>query len=394
MPLQLYDKNSSGTLGAVDSFYNLVIKNNNTGYDANGNPVVINNSTPLVFDENRSIPYLRNPKDHFVSIQTMQLDTASLPVFICEPIIGDTNVNNTLYYFTVTKGNGTIILFHERIQWQPDDLSTPVPTGPVPTEYTRDPYYFCYSYQHFLSLFNTQIAQKWTAATLDADGHPPFLVYEKGSIVLYVDYLLVTDIYGTSPSGLNLYFNTELYLLVSGLPALKNEETPTTLNMNYKMLLVQNPSGLNSLELYSDVDLTQVYDGLKFRCEYIPLSYWNPIDSIILTSNYVNVVPELVGANSSYGLTGGGSELSNAEQYYILFDYMSPTFSGSDYQPHITYEPIAEFRLSDLYGVGEVNQLQIRALWKDKWGILHIFTLESGGSASIKLLFRKKRFYE
>jgi hypothetical protein len=390
MPLQLYDKSSSGTLSATDSFYNLVIKNNNTGYDAEGNPVIINNSTPLVFDENRSIPYLCNPKDHFVSIQTMQLDTASLPVFICEPIIGDTNVDNTLYFYTVTVND--VIIFHERIQWQPDDLSTPKPTGEVPTEYTRDPYYFCYSYQHFLTLFNTQIAKKWSDNSVA--GNPPFLMYENGSITLYVDITCLTDIYGVSPSGIKIYLNTELYLLVSGLPALKKNETSTTPNMNYQLLFVQSPSSQNTITLYSDLEQTIEYAGLKFRCEYIPLAYWNPIDSIILTSNYVNVVPELVGANSSYGLTGGGSELSNAEQYYILFDYMSPSFVGSDYQPHITYEPNAEFRLSDLYGVGEVNQLQIRALWKDKWGILHIFTLESGGSASIKLLFRKKRFYE
>lgn len=390
MPLQLYDTNASGTLSATDSFYNLIIKNNNTGYDANGNPVVINNSTPLNFNENRTIPYLHNPKEHFVSIMSFELDSASLPVFICEPIIGETNVNNTIYFFTVTDNAGSL-KFHTRLQWQPDDLSTPIPTGPVPSDYTSDPYYFCYSYQHFLTLFNTQIAGAWTAGGLS--GNPPFLVYDNKTVTLYGDESqMKTDLEGNSV-GYKLFFNNELYLLLSGLPCIRPTETVGTYNRNYQLLFVQNPSGLNTVTLYTDITQTTPYTGIKSVCENIPISYWNPVDSIIFTSTYVNVVPEIVAANSPYGLSGG-TTVSNAEQYYILFDYMTPSFSTNPYQPHITYTPQAEFRLSDLYGVGDVNQLQVRALWKDKWGILHIFNLESGGSASIKLLFRKKRFYE
>lgn len=389
MPFQLYDQANSGVLAATDSFYNLIVKNNNTGFDLSGNPISVPTAVPVNFNENRTIPYLRNPKDHFVSMLSLQLDTATLPVFICEPIVGETNVNNTIYIYTV-KNLANNVIFHKRIQWQPDDLATPVPTTPIPDDYTKYPYYFSYSYQHFLSLFNTQIAADWTFYGLN--GKPPFMLFENGSISLYGDTNMETNASGI-PSEYKLYFNTELYLLVSGLPSIKQLETPTTLNMNYQILFPTTKTGLNLVTLYTDVTQTTSYIAVKSRSEYVPLSYWNPIDSIIFTSTYINVVPELVTANSPYGLTGA-REVSNAEQYYILFDYMSPSYGASDYHPNISYEPIAEYRLSDMYGIGDISQLQIRTLWKDKWGVLHTFTLETGSSAALKLLFRKKKFYE
>ena len=390
MTSQLYDKNVSGVLSATDSFYNLIIKNNNTGYDTNGNPIPVPTAVPVNFNENRTVPYLYNPKDHFVSMLALQLDTATLPVFICEPVVGDTNVDNTIYIFTVTN-SANDAFFHLRIQWKPDDLVVPKPVGPVPDDYTKNPYYFSYSYQHFLSLFNTQLAEAWNANETLNIYPPPFLLFENGSITLYGGTHMQTIFDGSG--SFKLFFNTELYLLVSGLPAVKQAETPTTLNRNYQLLFTYSPSGLNTVTLYTDVEQTTSYTAIKSVSEYVPLSYWNPIDSIIFTSNYINVVPELVTANSPYGLTGA-RQVSNAEQYYILFDYMAPTYGASDYHPNINYEPIAEYRLSDMYGNGNITQLEIRTLWKDKWGVLHTFTLESGSSAAIKLLFRKKSFYE
>jgi hypothetical protein len=401
MPLQLYDKNVSGTLSATDSYYNLIIKNNNTGYDISGNVIPIPTAVPVTFNENRTVPYLHNPKDHFASVISFQLDTTTLPVFICEPVIGSSNINDTIYIFTILAisknfiGVITTTIYKIRLQWSPDDLAVPVPTAPVADNYSDNPYYFSYSYQHFISLLNNQIANQWTTNGLL--GNPPFLLFENGTISLYGDEaymdIPVFDL-NFNQSTYRLLFNTELYLLFSGLPADKaDDSTPLYYNLNYELKFIRNISGLNLVTLYTDFTQTTSYLGIKMTCEYVPLSFWNPIDSIIITTNYLNTVPELVTSN----LPTPGSDArvaSNAEQYYILFDYMSPNYGASDYHPSINYEPNAEYRLTDMYGVGDVNQLEVRALWKDKWGILHTFTIESGSSSAIKLLFRKKKFYE
>lgn len=401
MPLQLYDKNVSGTLSATDSYYNLTIKNNNTGYDISGNPIPIPTAVPVTFNENRTVPYLHNPKDHFASVISFQLDTTTLPVFICEPAVGSSNVNDTIYFFSILAINRdsfgfyNTVKYHVRLQWSPDDLAVPVPSAPVTDNYSDNPYYFSYSYQHFISLLNSQIEAQWTTNSLQ--GNPPYFLFENGTISMYGDES-VMDIPVSSlsigQSTYSLVFNTELYLLFSGLPADKERDIfPEDYNWNYYLKFLRNISGLNLVTLYTDFTQTTSYLGIKMTCEYSPLSFWNPIDSIIITSNYLNTVPELVTSNSP-SLASGGRVTSNAEQYYILFDYMSPNYGASDYHPSVNYEPNAEYRLTDMYGVGDVNQLEVRALWKDKWGILHTFTIESGSSSAIKLLFRKKKFYE
>jgi len=399
MPLQLYDKSSSGSLSATDSYYNLIIKNNNTGFDISGNPVSVPTDTPVVFNENRTVPYLYNAKDHFASVISFQLDTSTLPVFICEPVIGDTNVNNTIYFFTISEwtGTGTIYntLSHQRIQWQPQNKAVPVPPTPVAADYSNNPYYYSNTYEHFISLFNAQMAAEWVVLGLDITaGPPPFMLFENGSISIFANEGMITRPDGV-PLGNNIaiFFNTEFYSLVSGLPSIKQFETPANLNQNYQILFPFNISGNNLVTLYTDVAQTTSYKAVKSRAEYSPLSFWNPIDSIVITTAYLNTVPELVTSNSP-SLVDGGRVVSNAEQYYILFDYMAPNYGASDYHPSVKYEPNAEYRLTDLYGVGEVNQLEVRALWKDKWGYLHTFTLKSGSSSAIKLLFRKKSFYE
>jgi hypothetical protein len=399
MPLQLYDKSVSGSLSATDSYYNLIIKNNNTGYDISGNPIPVPTDTPVIFNENRTIPYLYNAKDHFASVISFQLDTSTLPVFICEPVVGDSNVNNTIYFFSIClwSGIGTTYgtLVKQRIQWQPENKSVPVPPSPVASDYSNNPYYYSNTYEHFISLLNDQLATAW--ATVDpifSPGPPPFFLFENGSITAYANTSMITRPDGV-PLGNNLaiFFNTELYSLFSGLPSIKQFETPNNLNQNYQILFPFNISGENIVTLYTDVTQTTSYQAIKSRAEFSPLSFWNPIDSIIITANYLNTVPELVTSNSP-SVETGGRVASNAEQYYILFDYMAPNYGASDYHPSVKYEPNAEYRLTDMYGVGEVNQLEVRTLWKDKWGILHPFTLKSGSSSAIKLLFRKKRFYE
>jgi hypothetical protein len=369
-------------------YYNILIRNNNTGFDEDGNPIVINNSVPLIFDEARSNYYINNPYKYYMSVVSFQVDSQSLPIFIVEPIVGSTDVTDTIYWITVTRPVGAPI--HVNIKWIPDDLSVQPPAAPAPANYTNDPYYYCYSYGYFLNLINNTLQTIATGLSINA----PFFTLKDGIVSLTADAAnWQTDLSGNA--NYKLYFNTELYYLFSSLPANKQEEplNSTTLNANYQLLFIQNPSGLNTVPVYNNFTypLTQAYTGIVSKCEYSPFPYWNPIDSIVFKVSHLHVVPELVTANTQYG-TENATNPTNADQYYILADFAASFIGQDTYQPNILYEPIAEYRLSDLYGRGKVNQLQITTSWKDKNGILHVMKLESGGSASIKIMFRKKEF--
>lgn len=391
-----YGRKIAGVQDASDLYYNILIKNNNTGYDSSGNATVNNVSTKLIFDEMRAQPYLDKPSDYFVSLLTFQVDSIRLPVFIAEPIAGSTDINDTLYFYTITDGNDAVIL-HNRIKWKPQNVDAPLPPSPVPSDYTKYPYYFCYDYQYFLNLINEQVAQDFITAGLT---QKPFsLVYNKGNITCIGD----KDTYRTNFQGyvwysvvnpLKIYFNTELYYLFSSLPSIYGFNP--NVNVDYQILMNINPSGLNMTTVYTDLTTSppsSPYTAIQNKSEYNPLAWWSPIDSIIFTSSFLYIVPELISANSSYGLSGL-SDTANANQFYILSDYKSPEYGGNNYQPILFYEPVAEYRLSDLYGQMPISQLQIVVYWKDLWGVLHDFYLESEGMASLKLLFRKKIFYE
>ena len=386
---------SGGTVNSSTLYYNILIKNNNTGFDEQGNPIAINNSVPLIFDETRSNPYIINPYKYYMSVINFQVDSQSLPILIAEPVVGSNNIADTIYWITITDNNN-VELAHENIQWIPDDLSVEIPIAPVGSNYTSNPYYYCYSYGYFLGLINKTISDMMAASSIA--GNAPFMTLTNGIFSITADYAT----WGTTINGVTstykLFFNTELYYLFSSLAALKYNEpvakVAETKNANFQLLFVRNPSGINYVPVYTNlttVPLVSAYNGVVSSCEYSPVAYWNPIDSIVFKVSNLYITPELISANTVYG-TEGGKNPSNADQYYILADYAASFLGDDTYQPNIMYEPLAEYILSDLTGRGEIRQLQITTSWKDKNGILHVMNLESGGTASLKIMFRRKDF--
>jgi hypothetical protein len=84
---------------------------------------------------------------------------------------------------------------------------------------------------------------------------------------------------------------------------------------------------------------------------------------------------------------------TNADTQYILCDFSAQLKTGTEYKPNISYVPPAEYVLSELYSDKELYSISIFVHWKDKFGDLHPFYLEPGGTALLKIMFRKKEFY-
>jgi len=60
------------------------------------------------------------------------------------------------------------------------------------------------------------------------------------------------------------------------------------------------------------------------------------------------------------------------------------------FQPNLIYVPSAEYRMIDMFGNNDITTVDINVFWKDKKGNMVPFYLQSGASASIKVLFRLK----
>ena len=438
--------NVGGIADADDLFYNILVNNNNTGYDSSGNITNQDISIPLVFDETRTNPYINKANDYFMSVISFQLDTSDLPVFLCDVVPGATNINASIYYVTIinnavypawvfltaytynqpvshltinyrcivpnsdilfTPANWQVVtaasdVYQQNILWVPEDLTVPFPSLPVPQDYNNYPYYYAYTYQHFISLINTALQTAYT----NAGGFigAPFLVLDTSTG--YPIISLVANIYdfnGTikgvsiSPSTFKLFFNADLYYLFSSLTAIKQAEPyissfGSNYGMNYQLLFVVSASGNNIKSVPTDlttVPPSTFYKAIYNITEYSPLPAWDPVDTLIFTVAHLPVVAELISTPAYIPFNSPPS----ADTYLVLTDYSPNIQNGTEWKPSVNYVPLAEFRLVDLYGENEVKQLRIVVYWKDLFGTLHPFYLGPGGTALIKILFRKRSFY-
>jgi hypothetical protein len=382
MPKYLRENVGGMPPDASQLYYTVQLKNNNTGYDISGNITSTVPAVPITFQETRSNPYLNKAGDYYMSVISFDIDTEALPVFICDPIVGVNDRTLTPYVVLFSDG---ITTFQAAVVWEPQDKTAPLPPSPVPSNYNDYPYYYAYTYDWFINLVNVALANVASAAGLS---YNPFITLKDGQVALNI---ATVDI----PSTSSLYFNRELYYLFSSFSAIQRGNT-LGLNQEFQLCITPNPTGSNTSKIFTDpteTPPTTHVDSTLLQAEYSPFPFWNPVDSIVFTVQQLTTVPELIAKPVSLGQDTSNVG-TNADTYYVLTDFSTPLSTGTEYHPNISYEPQAEFRLTELYGEEQLSSLNFSLFWKDKFGALHTLTLEAGGTAYIKLLFRLKSFYK
>lgn len=412
-------------------YYNILVKNNNTGYDKNGNATQATEAVVLAFNETRTIPYIHHPREFYMSVVAFELDTEAIPVFIADPVVGmaptPDNDNPTLIeyetVYTITMeyykaGNfeeGRPAVYEavqQRVRWFPEDLSATVPTGPASEKYNMDPYFYSYTYQHFISVVNQSLQycfnQLSIIADLPADNLSTlFMALENNYVTFYANNsLFLTDSIGAPVNGsqyIKLYFNTELFDLFSAFNNIKQAQ-PLSLqtsvgvfnafyNTNYQILFTQNDSckyvDVKPLDITSVPPRDPVLMCIN-KSEYSPLAYWNPIDRVLFMTAHLPVVPTLLSTGSNYYTS---KPQYNADTQYVIADFAAQVSDGTEYKPNITYVSESEYVLNELYSDVPLYSIAINVFWRDLFGDLHPFALEAGGTALIKIMFRKKEFY-
>ena len=140
----------------------------------------------------------------------------------------------------------------------------------------------------------------------------------------------------------------------------------------------------------------QVINNITYNVlyqEYTTLPLLNPVQSIVFATGLFPVQPTLssppivFGADSKIFSVGNNSNIMP-----IMTDFEIAVSNTNTYKESIQYNPTAEYRLIDLYGDNPVSTLEMSIYWKDKFGNLHPFKLNSACGCSIKLMFRRKDF--
>jgi hypothetical protein len=127
--------------------------------------------------------------------------------------------------------------------------------------------------------------------------------------------------------------------------------------------------------------------------EFSTISQLNPVKSIVFTSNLLPVNPSYAG--DPVVITTNNNVLqtaSNNAYVNVISDYQVELIKGNETKPLVQYVPTAEYRLFDLIGNNPLGTLNLQCFWKDRFNHLVPFKLKTGCTASIKLMFRNKKY--
>jgi len=219
----------------------------------------------------------------------------------------------------------------------------------------------------------------------------------------------------TQPFRLKLAFNASLYSLFSSFPATEtiiDGEKFFILNVPNQVPLLQDNSTipLRALPLIPDYPFLYPYYDTATRVFSIPypvgsissyplqdyfillkqeistIDAWCPVGSIVFTSNQLPIIPSQFSSSNTTGNVPNSATIGNRFAL-VITDLMT---NQQGYRPNLIYNPTAEYRRLALTGNMGIRNIDINVFWRSKTGQLLPFRLQSGGSASLKLLFEKK----
>ena len=396
-------------------YFDLLITNVDTIYKA---------PKPVYFNETRTTPYLYEPEQYEMSVVRFSLDTQTLPVII-PPIIPAGPLNNnypnpespspngdpnkTLYAVSMSyqDNSGNNYIVERYVEYSPQDLSVDAPPPLIPnqTQDNSNGYYNIYSFQYFISLINTTLnlcyqtlkgAVEIDGGTLPSDYAPVMLWNtdtEKATI--YADVLGYSPF--LRPSPINLYFNPALAQIFSTFSYLITPTANIAEINSFRAYQVLFTDVAQAIELNTvpyplnalGTDQSPVlFQALQAKQELSTINNMNPIISIVFTTNTIPIIATQVTTPLLY--VDGQVQLSSIGNNNNISNVLTDFSADSPLRPYIYYVPTAEFRMISLVGNRPLNNIDVGVFYKTRTGDLVPFRLGSGGSASLKLLFRRK----
>lgn len=351
----------------VDNIYYNVELSNNT---SSGAPL------DVVFNSEQNEIVVQHPDEFYLTVARFSISGLSIPNAYFEAIPNQSNPNLGIYTVTLTyvPDNAN---FTQNVTFVPQNNH---PT-PIPPFNKINPYYFVYSYQNLLNLFNSALQQAFNGLKAAYPGlilnEAPYFVYRDGTFILVMEASYLDE-------PVKLYLNAPSFAIFPSLSGKTNgynltnealffEFTPYFADNFYQI----DPSNPVSPPVY-----------IKFPLESKPFSTLSALKKIIITSN-MPVNGELKPSLISLDTTQAG----NVSFQNILTDFVPNSGEPGLEREQLVYNPTI-YRLIDLKSTAPLNLINLRVFWVDRNDNLYPLRLIFGQSASIKLLFVKKEVYE
>jgi hypothetical protein len=336
------------------------------------------NPLPLLqIKDDRQQAIINNPKEYYISIVKFEITTAgSLPLMIPEVKLNQNNPNLLNYKIGLIRIAGAVN-FMQDVIYSPSNALTPVPINvPINNKDLINPYYYVYTFQHFIRMLNVSLKDSAQTAGLTEF---PYFVYDviSGLLSLYVP-----------TSYANVYYigvDNNLAVILNGFDFIYNKIISGATRTN-ELLFYHIGNGINEVT----IDSVQYF---KMEQERSSLGIVNAVRGIEFAVNLLNVNPTLIQPTTVFGDNIKVAESgNNAKIAAVLSDFSLTVSPNNLYLPNIGYTPSAEYRLFDMVSNTPQAHIMFDIYWKDKFGVMTPLTLAPGCSCNIKVMFRKKNF--
>ena len=371
----------------------------------------------LVFNEQRDVALITSCEDYDFAIENFKIDLKTLPAFI--PTIR-TNFNDdltvldkdtTIYTIGITyvnPSNSKTYAGFAKVIFTPQDFTIPQPNFQNGYADYKVGYYNIYNYEYFIVMVNKAIVDATTSLGFciayhqispahDLNGNIPFFTFDKDTqlINLQAPSEKYNDTY-------NIVLNSPLYRLFNSLPSVIKKQTCNTVDVEPNSAVIPVVKDIQGFELNlnnfgqtSTLDVisppqlngstsTTSAKYLSIYQDYSTFDSWSPVESIVISSDTIPIKSSARSSNHSFvnGLetTKGSKNVSELE----ITD-----FKAGDYEGGVIYNP-TEKRWLNMVQQTELSRISINVFYRSKLtGELIPIKLNSGGSFSMKLVFRK-----
>jgi len=386
-----------------------------------------------VFNETRDQPIISDCSKYYFSIVrfTMNGTGRDIPLFLPRVQIGQGNRDLTVYSVgfrleveDTINGNQETNVFNVNrfVEFAPQLLSAVPAFPPLETQDVDNPYYYVFTYEHWVNLINDTYNQlfndlqilydNWRASFAppapqrNLTTKPPYMKYNPETNLFSIFY----DTYGfggQDSSSFNLtnnkeqftpFMNSNMWGLFGSFPAQYTGGDVASSNVvgqnNWSIrLIVKNDLETN---VYKPLPAPSTLSYFEMKQDFSTTgTLWSPIASIVFVSNLIPVLNEGTAQPIRFGEGNVLNSTSSTSAFQpIITDISLPMDKANDYNNFVSYIPTAEYRLSSMSNSPqEVRNIDVQIYWKNRLnGQLYPLKLFNLSTVSVKILFRRRDY--
>jgi len=297
-----------------------------------------------VFNETRVEPVLKIPSDYELAVVRFSIPSQNIPIFLWKENAFSVSLKYLNFVFTTTlqfipNSPGGNYDYYGKSIWNYQDLIDSINVG-------------------LLTSFNNFVAG--VPPFLNIPTKAPYMIYDATTQLCSLIALTKYDSSFVNP--VFIYFNGALS---NYFPALQNFGTGDPILT--KMIVVKNNFN-NEIQIGTD-------EYYKMSEEYSTLFLWNDLQKILIETDTIPVVNELLG-----------SQTNKTQKIITDFEPLSQINDRS----MIQYYPQGPLRFYDMISNYPMTNMNVKIYWADKAGKTYPIYLNSTDNLTIKLYFKRK----